>query len=216
MGFQTKVYTTVAPGVAGDLATPDQAIYQALNFIAEEPCTVGNFVFASATAPESQAVPGGSGQPLGLVQRNLSYVNQNITSPGTLTVPAGSALMVAILGDFWVVSATDATVGQAVFANATTGAVSTAAPGATVEGSVETSWRVKKGGAAGEPIIISNWSVAATNAAASGGAVDASRITGVLGTANGGTGLDTLGTAGQVLKVNSDADGLEWGNDATA
>ena len=46
--------------------------------------------------------------------------------------------------------------------------------------------------------------------------MDASRITGVLGTANGGTGLDTLGTAGQVLKVNSDADGLEWGNDATA
>ena len=36
-------------------------------------------------------------------------------------------------------------------------------------------------------------------------------IGGTLSTANGGTGLTSIGTAGQVLKVNSGATGLEWG-----
>lgn len=36
-------------------------------------------------------------------------------------------------------------------------------------------------------------------------------IAGTLATTNGGTGLTSIGTAGQVLKVNSGATGLEWG-----
>lgn len=36
-------------------------------------------------------------------------------------------------------------------------------------------------------------------------------LAGTLATANGGTGLTSIGTAGQVLKVNSGATGLEWG-----
>ena len=37
------------------------------------------------------------------------------------------------------------------------------------------------------------------------------KVTGTLPTANGGTGLTTIGTAGQVLKVNSGATALEYG-----
>ena len=36
-------------------------------------------------------------------------------------------------------------------------------------------------------------------------------VTGTLPVANGGTGLTAIGTAGQVLKVNAAADGLEFG-----
>ena len=36
-------------------------------------------------------------------------------------------------------------------------------------------------------------------------------LAGTLATTNGGTGLTSIGTAGQVLKVNSGATGLEWG-----
>ena len=36
-------------------------------------------------------------------------------------------------------------------------------------------------------------------------------IGGTLATTNGGTGLTSIGTSGQVLKVNSGATGLEWG-----
>lgn len=38
-----------------------------------------------------------------------------------------------------------------------------------------------------------------------------SQTTGTLSPTRGGTGLTTLGTAGQVLQVNDEADGLEWG-----
>jgi hypothetical protein len=39
-------------------------------------------------------------------------------------------------------------------------------------------------------------------------------VTGTLGTANGGTGLTTIGTAGQVLKVNSGATALEFADES--
>jgi hypothetical protein len=39
-----------------------------------------------------------------------------------------------------------------------------------------------------------------------------SQITGVLPYANGGTGLSTLGTAGQALVVNSGGTALEYGS----
>jgi len=37
-------------------------------------------------------------------------------------------------------------------------------------------------------------------------------VSDTIGYADGGTGLNTLGTAGQILKVNSGATGLEWGS----
>ena len=215
MAFQSQVYTSVAPGVPGDLATPDQAIYQAQQYTAEADCKVGNFCFAGTDAA-TQAKPGAvSGLPLGLVQRVINYVNYSVTSNGTLVVPAGNTLTVAVLGDFFVKTSTQATVGQAVFASLTDGSISTASSGSTVAGSVETAWRVVTAGAANSTIIISNWSIAATNAASIGGTVAASQITGTLGVAHGGTGLTTLGTAGQVLKTNAGATAMEWAADAT-
>lgn len=157
MAFQSQVYTSVAPGVAGDPATPDQAIYQAVNFTAEADCKVGNFVFAGTDAG-TQAKPSAvSGQPIGLVQRNISYVNYNITSDGTLVAPEGSTLTVAVLGDFWVKTTTAATVGQSVYVSLTDGSVSTDAAGETVSGSVETTWKVKTPADANGMIIISNF-----------------------------------------------------------
>ena len=157
MGMQTQVNRYTAPGVAGDPATPDQMIYQPVNFTAEGDVTVGNFVFASTTAPGTHAVAAGSGAPLGLVQRELNHVNYDVMSPGTLVLPEGSTLAVAVRGDFWVKTSTAATVGQAVFANETDGSISTDDAGATVSGSVETTWRVKTAGDANDLIIISNW-----------------------------------------------------------
>ena len=43
------------------------------------------------------------------------------------------------------------------------------------------------------------------------GSVAASQLTGAVATTKGGTGLTSLGTAGKVLKVNSSANGLEYG-----
>jgi len=47
--------------------------------------------------------------------------------------------------------------------------------------------------------------------------INASNITaGVLATTRGGTGLGSIGTSGQVIKVNSGANGLEYGNASSA
>ena len=43
---------------------------------------------------------------------------------------------------------------------------------------------------------------------------DLSNVSGTLGTANGGTGLTSIGTAGQVLKVNSGATALEFADES--
>ena len=53
--------------------------------------------------------------------------------------------------------------------------------------------------------------VAVTKAAVETPTIDlTSDVTGVLPVANGGTGLSSLGTAGQVLTVNDDANAAEW------
>ena len=91
---------------------------------------------------------------LGFVERVINYVNYELFSDGTLTVPAGSNLTVAVKGDYWAVSTTKATVGQAVLASTADGSISTGTPDAT---HLDTGWVVKTPGEIGEPIIISNW-----------------------------------------------------------
>ena len=115
MPLQSQVNLSVAPGVAGDKATPDQSIYTPLNPLA---LPVGRFVFPvvdSGVIDNTRAtnVAGTATAVLGFVERVINYVNYEIFSDGTLTVPEGSNLTVAVKGDYWAVSTTKATVGQA-------------------------------------------------------------------------------------------------------
>ena len=117
MPLQSQVNLSVAPGVAGDKATPDQSIYTPLNPLAAVALPVGRFVFPvvdSGVIDNTQAtnVAGTATAVLGFVERVINYVNYEIFSDGTLTVPAGSNLTVAVKGDYWAVSTTKATVGQ--------------------------------------------------------------------------------------------------------
>ena len=158
----------VAPGVAGDKATPDQSVYTPLNPLAEVALPVGGFVFPvieDGVRDNSRAtnVAGTATEVLGLVERVINYVNYDVLSPGTLMVPKDSALTVAVRGDYWVVSSTAATVGQAVLASTADGSISTGTADAT---HIDTGWVVKTAGAAGEPIIISNWNSMARSATA--------------------------------------------------
>jgi hypothetical protein len=157
MSLQNVVNFDIAPGVAGDRATLNPVVYATLNPIAGSAVNIGSFVWPDSANPENIAVQSGSGEPMGFVERWFAYAGA-ITP--TLTVPEGSTLQVARRGDFWAVCSNAATAGQKVFADTTTGAISAAAAGATVAGSVETSWLVKRGGAAGEIIVISSWDAA--------------------------------------------------------
>ena len=117
MPLQSQVNFSVAPGVAGDKATPDQSIYTPLNPLAAVALPVGRFVFPvvdSGVIDNTQAtnVAGTATAVLGFVERVINYVNYEIFSDGTLTVPAGSNLTVAVKGDYWAVSTTKARWGR--------------------------------------------------------------------------------------------------------
>ena len=168
MPLQKQVNIYPAEGIPGDQATNSQAIYTVHNPLCSVNLPVGGFVFPVIEDGEpdytmATNVAGDADKVMGFVERNPVYVNFDVLSEGTLTVPAGSALTVAVKGDYWAVSSTDATVGQAVLASTEDGSVSTGTADAT---HIDTGWVVRKGGAAGEPIIISNWGVQAPKTAA--------------------------------------------------
>ena len=114
----------------------------------------GNVITVTFTATWTATTKGTA--VMGFVVRVLEYPNYNLTSEGTLQVPSGYGLSVAVKGAFYAVSTTAATVGQAVFASETDGSISTDEVGGSVSGSVETDFIVKQGGAAGDLIVISN------------------------------------------------------------
>lgn len=171
--FQNQVQQFPALGVPGDKATLNPFVYTDRNYLAGDAAvTVGNFVWDDPDNPVPpnyhgsgvlQALSSGEDGvlPLGIVQRNLSYINYNILDGGTLVVPENAPLQVVVKGDMYVVSTTAATKGQAVFATLADGSIQTGTAGATVTGTVtgavETPWIVVDGGAAGELITISSW-----------------------------------------------------------
>lgn len=199
MPLQSKVNRYLAQGVPGAKATPDQSVYTPLNPLAAKALPVGGFVFPVVSGgvtdnTSATNVAGTATEVLGFVERVINYVNYDLLDDGTLTVPEGSALTVAVRGDYWAVSSTAATVGQKVLASTADGSISTGTPDAT---HLDTGWVVKTPGAIGEPIIISNWTSLA--ASASGGGSDTSNlmnkdfsnVSGTLPVANGGTGATT-------------------------
>lgn len=156
MALQSVVGLYRAAGVAGDKATPNQSVYFPLNLFADASGVVaGTFVWQDSNGDATNTK--GTGKPLGLVERNLSYPNYDVLSGASMLLKEGEAPMIAVKGDYYVTTTTTATVGQKVFALAD-GTIATAAAGGTVSGGVETDWKVLSAGATGELILISNWS----------------------------------------------------------
>ncbi|MDR2075635.1 MAG: DUF4646 domain-containing protein [Desulfovibrio sp.] len=165
--FQTAVQKRQAKGIAGDKATLNPFVYTDRNYFAGDGAvTVGNFVWEDPANPAPGAYEGsgvfsalssGTGAPLGIVERNHSYVNYDLLDGGTLVVPQKALLNVVRRGDLYAVAATAATKGQKVFAVLADGSLKTGAAGDTVAGAVETAWEVAEGGAAGDLITITNW-----------------------------------------------------------
>lgn len=153
MPLQSQVYTSVAIGVPGSRADANTFDYYSQSLTAETDIIAGTFVWLG-TDPELDANYGGTGAPIGLVERNIVYPNYDVLSEGTLTIAKDETLTIATRGAFYVTSTTAATVGQAVFALTTNGGVATGDTGADVAGAVETGWTVVTAGAAGETIII--------------------------------------------------------------
>ena len=152
--FQNQVNIEPAIGVAGGYAAVNPIVSTPRGYIAKVAVPVGGFCWEDTTNA-GQVNPSGSGAPLGFVVREVN-VPMGTNVAYTNEVPAGSTVTVAVEGDFYVQPAASVTKGQKVFASLTTGAVSGAAAGATVSGSVETNWTFDTSAGAGEIAIITN------------------------------------------------------------
>jgi len=157
MPLQTAVNLYQAEAVAGDRASLNEIIYHTSNPLAVVDITVGTFVWIDGA--EGLVNYGGSGKPLGFVERWLAYSSWHDSNSinGTLVINKESQLQVARQGDFWAICKTAAVIGQKIFASTIDGTISAADAGDTVADSVETDWMVKTDGDAGDLIIISSW-----------------------------------------------------------
>lgn len=192
--LQSQVNTDLAAAVPGQKATPDQSIYTPNNFVAGQNGTqVGTFCWIDGSNPGAvDGTTSGADAPLGFVERVISTYMYDVTESGTLTVPAGQAVTVAVRGDYWVQTTESATVGGQVYVDKTNGNILSAVGS---NGIACPGWVFRTAGDADDMVIISNWGVAPAAAAAATGAVDLSNVTGTLAIANGGTGATSAEAA---------------------
>lgn len=134
--------------------------------------TFGSFAITAATATATTISltftytlnQSAQANPLGIVYRSRRYVGWRVNTTASLYVPEGEAAAIVIKGQMRVQTTTDATYDQAVFARQVDGAIITGTAGETIDGAVETNWRVRGTNTGTEPspagtiILIENWS----------------------------------------------------------
>lgn len=152
--FQKNVGFYNKTAIAGDRASQNPTVYIPTNFLAGGVVNVGGFVWRDTTNPATEVVASGSGAPLGFIERTINHDNFNIEVEGTLAIPEEGNVTVAQKGDFFVVADGAVSIGDKVYANTTTGAVTFTSG----EGAVDTGYVAMTAAAAeGELVIISNW-----------------------------------------------------------
>lgn len=159
--FQGQVNTLPAIGVPGQHMSTNPLVSTQKGYCAADTVTIGGFVWAAATVGENDAFvkSTGTGAPLGFAVREITNP-LGYNQPASNTVPKGFPVSVAVQGDFAVITGTTATVGQSVFAVLADGSIKTDKAGGTVDGAIETDYKVVNingGGAEGDIIVISNW-----------------------------------------------------------
>lgn len=162
MPFQKSIATYPAAGVTGQRAGLNPiAMLLPVPTAGEGGVTVGNAVWLDPDAPttvimETAQVASAYPPPVGIVVRDMASTIP-CEDEATMQIEAGRPVAVAVRGDLLIAAPAAATVGQKVFANYTTGALSLGAAGGSVASSVETDWIVRSAGASGDIIHISNW-----------------------------------------------------------
>lgn len=151
--YQQEVGKYNKAAIAGDRANQQEVIYTPINLVTPADLgtavavKVGNFAWRKGA---DQAVGAGAGAPVGFVERVQNYQYYDIDSEGTLVVPNGAAVEIAVKGDFFVQADASVSVGDTVYANNTTGAATFSSSGAT-----DTGFKAFTAGASGDMVIIS-------------------------------------------------------------
>ena len=156
--YQQSVGKYNKPATQGDRANQQEVIYTPTNFTVTSASSavavkVGGFVWRDSTNPETQVAAStiGTDKPLGFIERVQNHANYDIDTEGTLTVPAGEGVNVAVKGDFFVAADASVSVGNTVYADPTTGAASFIGTNKTA-----TDFKAFTSGASGDMVIITN------------------------------------------------------------
>lgn len=169
--FQGQVNILPAIGVPGQHMSTNPLVSTQKGYCAADTVTIGGFVWAvtvdkNDASVESQDKNDAFVKSQGTDAPPLGFAVREITNPlgynesASNTVPKGFPVSVAVKGDFAVITATTATVGQSVFAVLADGTIKTAEEYDTVENAVKTDYKVVNingGGDVGDIIVISNW-----------------------------------------------------------
>ena len=163
MAFQATVNRVNTYGIQGDLANGQVPHYypKTPRVAASDSIVAGGFAWVSESNGEAFAASHAAGKPSGIVQRVLDNALTTITADSSMTYPAGHKVDVVIWGDMFLKTTDSASVGNKIFVNNTTGAITNAAAGATVSGATETDWKIislanNAASATGSVVIVSN------------------------------------------------------------
>lgn len=156
MPFQKTVNRDPAVGIPG---TPYTFGPQVITVkIAAAAVTAGRFVFTGDDETGSTVTNAGTGQPLGLAVVTKTEGHFDLTRmESSMEVVPGNPVTVAERGGFYVVAGTAAEKDQAVYASLTDGSIALGDAGGTMEGYIETIWKVAAPAPAGEVIPINTW-----------------------------------------------------------
>lgn len=159
--FQGQVNILPAIGVPGQHMSTNPLVSTQKGYCAADTVTIGGFVWAVTVGDNDAFVKskGSTDAPLGFAVREITNP-LGYNKSASNTVPTGFPVSVAVKGDFAVITGTEATVGQSVFAVLADGSIKTGEKGGNVDGAVETDYKVVNingGGTVGDIIVISNW-----------------------------------------------------------
>ena len=135
--YQQSVGKYNKEAIPGDRANNQEVIYTPENLVAKGGTAVavqvGNFAWRDTTNPEL-CVGGGTGAPVGFVERVQDNPNYEISTEGTLVVPGGATAEIAVKGDFFIEADATTSAGATVYATLSNGAPTlTSVSGSTVD-----------------------------------------------------------------------------------
>ena len=221
-GFQTRVNTQPAPGVAGDFASANMNKYSVLagpgGIVAGAAGLYqARFAWLDWSRVDGDSAPAlanntGSGAPAGFVRRDQQALNTTYLSSASMLMPQGFPVTLFSEGDFWVVNdgAALAQPGMKAYANFADGKVTFAASGAAstavVTGTVAASTFSATGSIAGNILTVSAVAsgpiVAGATVSGTGVAAGTKIVSQLTGTA-GGVGTYAVNIAEQTVASTS-------------
>ena len=145
--YQKDVQKYNKEAIPGDRANNQDVIYTPTNLTVKSAASavavqVGGFAWKDAN---DQVEGGGTGAPTGFVERVQNYQYYDMTEDGTLIVPQGAAVELAVKGDFFVQADATTSAGATVYANTSNGAATLTSGAATVDTGFKT-WNATTSG----------------------------------------------------------------------